>query len=327
MKKHFKIRRSLSLSVLCLCLLLTACGAHGGSTAGEAPAEAPGSGALPAETAPGGGVEPIVYLTCRIIDGAEDGNLLLAALDSPLAEGHSSARGDVHDGRSVYRLSLSDSFPVYLDGAEAEPGALEDGMPLEIAFNGNVLESFPAQLGDVYGVYGYSTGTAQNPGGGLYDLCGLYLQALDDLWHKDPALNENITVAGLDAGEAPGDLLESERAALAWRFGELHGVEVVTGTFEELRDQGYFSASEISAPAPKEGEESDPKLYEWPDGCLFSIKPNENHTEEIYSLPTIFFDVEKWKSPLAAYILYDCCAGWPAAGTWSGYQVGSEMIS
>lgn len=320
-----------SLLALCLCLLLTACAPAGGGEDDTAGSVSGGGAVSPAEltSPPAGGsdVEPIVCLTCRIIDGAEDGSLLLAALSAPLAEGCGSARDSLHDGRSVYRLALAEDTPVYLDGAAADASVLEDGMPLEITFNGTVLETFPAQLGEVYGVYGHSIGTAQNPGGGLYDLCGLYLQALDDLWHKDPALNENITIAGLDLSQAPGDLLESEAAALAWRFGELHGVEVVTGTFETLRDQGYFAASEISAPAPKEGDEPRPKLYEWPDGCLFSIRPNGNHTEEMYSLPTIFFDVEKWKSPLAAYVLYDCCAVWPAAGTWSGYQVGSEMIS
>lgn len=307
---------------LLLCLLLTACG-PAGSTGGNPPA----ADGAPTETAnrtpDSGSADPVTYLTCRIIDGAEEGDLLLAALDAPLAEGY----GGLHDGRSVYRLPLQEDLPVYLDGGPADASVLEDGMPVEVAFNGNILETFPAQLGEVYGVHGHSLGTAQNPGGGLYDLCGLYLQALDDLWHKDPALNENIALAGLDLSRAPGGLLESEKAALAWRFGEQHGVEVVTGTFEELRDQGYFTASEISAPAPKEGDAPDPKLYEWPDGCLFSIRANEGHTEEIYSLPTIFFDVEKWKSPLAAYVLYDCCAGWPAAGTWSGYQASSEMIS
>lgn len=330
MKTHFRIRRAGLFPVLCLCLLLTACGPSGGE--GSAAGSVSSGGAQPpmepADLSAGdNAVDPIVCLTCRIIDGAEDGDLLLAALSAPLADSRDGSQDGLHDGRSVYRLPLSDKIPVYLDGAAADAGALEDGMPLEIAFNGTVLETFPAQLGEVYGVYGYSISTAQNPGGGLYDLCGLYLQALDDLWNKDPALNENITTAGLDLSEAPGDLLESEAAALAWRFGELHGVEAVTGTFEDLRDQGYFTASEISAPAPKEGDEPGPTLYEWPDGCLFSIKPNGNHTEEMYSLPTIFFDVEKWRSPLAAYVLYDCRAGWPVAGTWSGYQVGSEMIS
>lgn len=316
MKKRYPV----ILLLLCL-TLLPAC--SGTAVPGNPPAPQAEEGPPPDSAATLAEDETPAYLVCRIVDGAEDGELLLAALDASLPEGHEG----LTDGRSVYRLSLTGETPVYLDGKPATAGDLRDGMPVEVAFNGTVLETFPAQPGQVYAVSGFSQGTQQNPGGSLYDLCGLYLQALDDLWNRDPALNENLSLAGLDLSQAPGGLLESERSALAWRFGELHGVEVVTGTFEELAEQGYFTASEISAPAPKEGDESAPKLYEWPDGCLFSIKPNGNHAEEIYSLPTIFFDVEKWKSPLAAYVLYDCSAVWPMLGTWSGYQVGSEMIS
>lgn len=297
-------------AVLCLLLLLPACG--------RAEEDArPGPAASLAED------ETPSVLICRIVDGAEDGDLLLAALDASLPEG----RAGLADGRSVYRLSLTGETPVTLDGEPAAAGDLQDGMPVEISFNGTVLETFPAQLGEVYAVSGFSLGTPQNPGGSLYDLCGLYLQALDDLWNKDPALNEGISLAGLDLSQAPGGLLESERSALAWRFGEVHGVETVTGTFEELADQGYFEASAVSTPAPENGEDFSRFWYQWPDGCLFSITPNSGHEGETHSLPTLFFDVEKWKSPLAAYVLYDCSAVWPELGTWSGYQVDSEMIS
>ena len=44
-------------------------------------------------------------------------------------------------------------------------------------------------------------------------------------------------------------------------------------------------------------------------------------------LPVLFFDAEKWRSSLGAYCFYDCSAVWPEMGTWSGYQIGSEMIS
>jgi len=60
---------------------------------------------------------------------------------------------------------------------------------------------------------------------------------------------------------------------------------------------------------------------------LFSITPNEDHEGEACSLPTLFFNAEKWRSSLGAYFFHDCSAMWPEAGTWSGYQIGSEMIS
>lgn len=317
----------LILGAVCLCLL-AGCGPARGNGGAISPVEK-GAAALEGDgVSPGSAVslaedETPAYLTCRIVDGAEEGELLLAALDGALYGGCEG----FHDGRSVYRLTLAENTPVLLDGEPAGAGDLQDGMPLEISFNGNILETFPAQLGEVYEVRGFSIGTRQNPGGSEYDLCGLYLQVLDDLWNKDPALNENISLAGLDLSRAPGGLLESEKAALAWRFGELHGVEAVTGTFEELAEQGYFESGSLSTPAPEEGEDLGHLWYQWPDGCLFSITPNDGHEGEAYSLPVLFFNAEKWKSPLAAYCLYDCSAVWPAGGTWSGYQIGSEMIS
>lgn len=293
--------RTLTLLALCLCLP-SACGG------GELP-EAPNTEPDAAQASPSG--EGPLYITCRIVDGAGDGELLLAELGG---------------GIGVYRLSVSD-IPVTLDGEEADASALEDGMPIDISFNGEIMETFPAQLGEVYGIAAYSIGRGRNLAGTCYDLCGLYLQVLDDLWKKDPALNENIAVAGLDLSQAPGGLTDSEKAALAWRFGELHGVEVVTGTFEELEEQGYFTSYAISTPAPEEGEDFSHIWNQWEDGCLFSITPNENHEGEIYSLPVLFFNAEKWRTPLAAYFFYDCFAGWAETGTWNGYTVGAEMIS
>lgn len=330
---------------LMLCLILTllcACAPAAGE-AGPTPGLTPGPAQTPAGGADGASTQPPslardevpAWVACRIVDGAEEGELLLAELDGALND-HEDSRCD---GKSVYRLSLSgercreitlpdgetvnamlanNGVALYLDGEPAELADLEDGMPVEISFNGFVAESFPAQLGEVYELHAYSIGSRQCPGGGLFDLCGLYLQVLDDLWEKDPGLNSGITTAGLDLSQAPGELLDSEKSALAWRFGELHGVEVVEGTYEELAEQGWFTAVSQDPERP---------LYQWEDGCLFSIRANESHQGEIYSLPTLFFDAQKWRSPLGAYFLEDCSAGWPEMGTWTGYQIGAEAIS
>ena len=327
---------------LALCLSLTACGSAPAESA-ESPVPGGDSGTVqtgvpetPADPGSGWDSSPTTVLTCRIVDGAEDGNLLLAELGEGLygeagvyrlnlAKGGS--RATITYGGRPAGESRPTAVPVYLDGEAADASALEDGMTVDVTFNGRVMETFPAQLGETYSVTAWSVGTEKNPGGSCYDLCGLYLQVLDDLWEKDKGLNENISTAGLDLSQAPGGLTKSEKAALAWRFGETHGVEVVTGTFEELKEQGYFSASAVSTSKPEDGEDS-PLWYQWEDGCLFSIKSNEEmHAEEAYSLPTLFFTADKWRSPLGAYGFYDCSAVWPEFGTWSGYNIGSEMIS
>ena len=279
--------------------------------------------------------ETPAWVACRIVDGAEEGELLLAELEHELAP-HEDSR---HDGRSVYRLSLNkvrcyeepgpdgNTLAVmtanggvcgYLDGEPAQASDLKDGMNVEISFNGTVLESFPAQFGEAYELHAWSIGSEQCPGGSYYDLCGLYLQVLDDLWRKDPGLNSNIAIAGLDLSEAPGELLESEKEALSWRFGEIHGVEAVRGSYEELAAEGYFTPVSDDPGYP---------LYQWENGCLFSITAAGGHEEEAYSLPTLFFDAEKWCSPLGAYYFKDCFAAWPEMGTWSGYTIGGEAIS
>ena len=319
--------------ILALCLCLTAC------APAETP-EAPGGMEPPAADLPGGEAPPSLaedeepaVLTCRIVDGAEDGDLLLAELGGGLYGG-------------VYRLNLESggpeetliynsipgipagkaepaAVPVRLDGEAADASALEDGMVVEVAFNGSVLESFPAQFGEVYSLSAWSRGQEKNPMGTAYDLCGLYLQVLDDLWEKDKGLNENISLAGLDLSNAPGELAESEKAALAWRFGEMHGVEVVTGTFQELREQGYFTAESLGEDAPEGAA-----CLHWEDGCFFKIEPNEDHEDEVYSTwSVLFFNAEKWRSSLGTYTFYDCSAMWSQGGTWTGYQIGSEMIS
>lgn len=209
--------------ILTLCLLLTACAPAAETPESPARTEGPAAPADPAGVPPSlaEDEEPTV-LTCRVVDGAEDGNLLLAELDEGL-----------YGGTGVYRLNVKD-VPVTLDGEAAEPSVLEDGMAVDVAFNGHVLESFPAQLGEVYSVSAWSRGRGRNGGGTMFDLCGLYLQVLDDLWKKDPALNEDVSQIALDLSQAPGELTEGEKLALVHRFGELHGVEAFAATFEEL---------------------------------------------------------------------------------------------
>ena len=297
--------------ILTLCLLLTACAPAAETPESPARTEGPAAPADPAGVPPSlaEDEEPTV-LTCRVVDGAEDGNLLLAELDEGL-----------YGGTGVYRLNVKD-VPVTLDGEAAEPSVLEDGMAVDVAFNGHVLESFPAQLGEVYSVSAWSRGRGRNGGGTMFDLCGLYLQVLDDLWEKDKGLNENVSQIALDLSQAPGELTEGEKAALVHRFGELHGVEAFAATFEELKEQGYLTSEPLGDGAPEGAA-----FLHWEDGCLFSITPSEDHEGENYSLPTLFFNAEKWRSSLGAYGFYDCSAGWGQVSTWNGYQIGSEMIS
>lgn len=232
--------------------------------------------------------------TFTIVDGAENGVLTLAG------------EGD------VYTLSV-ENVPVTLDGEAADASALEDGMHIAIAYERS-LETYPCQLAGVSGVQAYSVGSQEEPGGGYFDLCGLYLRVLDDLWNKDAGLNGDARYVSVDLSEAPGGLTDAEKAAVAWVFADAHDAVPLTLTYTELMEEGYLT------------DDGGPGY--WEDGVLFSIDVIlETDVGGNYSLPTIRFNAQKWRSGLGAYFLMDCSAVWPETGTWTTYTVGDEAIS
>lgn len=203
-----------------------------------------------------------------MVAGAETGNLVLAANDGSAGE--------------VYTLStegLSLDRPV------------ENGELINVYYE-IVLETYPAQFGGVTAVE--HTRTERD------DRCGLYLQVLEDLWEVDPGLNTELEELGVDFSGLT-DLTESEKAALAWVFGNAHGLIPITGTWDELVEQGYIDGENLV----------------WNgSGCLFSLTGSAEEG----------FTAEKWASGLGIYIFSNCTAQQNADGTWS-YTVGAEAIS
>ncbi|MBE6112944.1 MAG: hypothetical protein E7195_08030 [Peptococcaceae bacterium] len=251
--------------------------------------------------------EPV---TLCIVDGAETGNLVLAG----------------ETASDVYTLSV-EGITVYLDGEKADASVLEDGMKIDIVHSGEILETYPASFGDIKWIDAYSLGTEKNPGGSYYDLCGLYLKVLDDLWEKDSGLNGEINYVSVDLSKAPGNLTDGEKAAIAWIFGGNHNVTALTLPSDELAEQGYFTEISLSYMGKGDGaDEKERKIYQWDDGVLFTIVDTREE-EELYSLPVIKFDAMKWRTPLGAYYFSNCSAVWPQIGTWSSYNVEHEMIS
>ena len=289
------MRRRLWALALACGLLLTGCGQMGEGSAD------PGDGSAGKSNAAQGGV-----LSLRIVDGAETGELVLAG----------------EEAGAVYTLSVGKT-PVYLDGDLSDAAALEDGMMADIAYDGGIMESYPGRFGAVRSISVYSRGTEQNPGGSLYDLCGLYLQVLEDLWQADDGLNGGAESISVDLSQAPGDLTRGEQEAITWIFSGKHDVQGLSLTQDELAEQGYLTEVELSG----DGDKDQPALYQWDNGVLFTITPDESAEGEIYSLPTVCFDAKKWRSPLGAYYFSGCKALWAEMGSWSSYTVESEAIS
>ena len=155
------MKAKLPALLLTLTLSLTACGAAPAASGSQSSPDLSGAHALPQtmeETPP----VDLPTLRLTLVDGAGTDTLLLAG----------------ETAGEVYTVP-ADSFPLTLDGEPADASVLEDGMPITLAYTG-IEESFPARL-SVAAAETYSLGTEKNPGGGFYDLCGLYLQVLSDL--------------------------------------------------------------------------------------------------------------------------------------------------
>ena len=241
---------------------------------GAAGSGAPVPGGTPSGEAQAGGetAQPAsVTVTCRVV-AAEDGQLLLAGQG---------------DDTNIYTLFR-------------EEDDLHPGEVVKVCYSGGLLETWPVQFGGV--------ASAEVCPGGFDDLCVLYLRVLEDLWTVDPGLNgEDLTYIGVDLSDT--SLSDSEQAAVAWTFAARHGGEPVSGTWEELADQGYI----------------DKEHLQWEDGCLFTI--TEKPVVGSYDLRPIAFDAQKWRSGLGAYYFADCTSVQAQNGLWQGYNIGAEAIS
>lgn len=240
--------------------------------------------------------KPPWFLTCRIVDGAESGQLLLAE------------QGDT--ATSIYTLSM--------DSLTFEPQFIEplrSGQLINVYYE-SFTEAWPMNFGGVSAIEILEVG--------FDDRCSLYLQVLEDLWEADSGLNNGVEVIGMDLSQT--SLSPSEQAAVGWIFAGRHGAEVVDGTLNELVEQGWITATPLSI-SGSGTDLSEPKhyFYEWENGCHFSI--TEQPMEGTYSLVPVTFDAQKWRSSLGAYWFCDCTAVQSALGEWSDYSIGSEVIS
>lgn len=217
-------------------------------------------------------------MVCRVVQ-EEDGSLLLAKMDG--------SRTDLYTA-SVRGAEVTDEA-----GRRAE---IEEGDLVDVTFSGDIQETYPAQLGNVSQVIVQKDG--------FDDLCDLYLEVLEDLMEEDKALAHGVTQLGLDLSKTR--LSPAEQSAIALVLEWEEDLPVVTGTWQELVDQGYI-----------DGE----NLY-WEDGLFLSIEEQEGTGEN-----AVTFDAQSWRSGLGAYFFCDCTASRSAHGHWSDYKVGSFAIS
>jgi hypothetical protein len=179
------------------------------------------------------------------------------------------------------------------DNQAVEASALKNGQRIEIGFSGAIMESYPGQLAGIE----YIKIVRQND-----DLVGFYQTVIDDLWQTDEGLNADIDYIALDLSQIT-NLSEEEKQALVYLTSGQYGLIGLTGTYDELVEQGYI-----------DGE----NLY-FEKGVLFTFDI------ESISEDKMKFDVTKWRSGLGAYFFLDCEAKKTKEG-WT-YTVGNEAIS
>ena len=179
------------------------------------------------------------------------------------------------------------------ENKSADTSALKAGQEVEIGYSGGIMESYPAQLGKP----AYIKITRQ---GG--DLVGFYQTILKDLWKVDEGLNPESGVLAFDLTQVE-NLNEAEKSALVYIVSEASGLTGITGTFDELSEQGYINKE---------------KLY-FEDGMLIEFELTDV-TEESF-----MFNIRKWRSGTGAYFFNDCKAV-KTGDDWQ-YTVGSEAIS
>lgn len=170
------------------------------------------------------------------------------------------------------------------------------------------IETFPATLGEVEGIYVSNQDTDTDSDRMRYDLSGLYLKVLEDLWATDPGLNTDSQYISVDLSQAPGDLTEGEKSAIAWIFSSRHNAQMLTLSYEELTDQGYV------------------KELTFDKGILFCINSTYEQKKSPYS-PATTFDARKWRSGDGAIFFNHCQVIRSENGTWKNYKVGDFAIS
>ena len=296
------MKRSLSLllALALLCALLAGCA---------------GKAACP-PASDGGDQEPLpktegAVARCRVVAVGEGNTLLLADVDSE--------RGD------IYTL---DAGELSLEHDQAELGELLDdgqlavGALVEVAFGGDILESYPALFGGVERI----TVLPDE----FDDRCALYLRVLGDLWGKDEGLNGDVKYISVDL--AATSLTPAERSAVAWTFAQSHSAEPMELSYEQLCAEGYISGLT--------GENAFPQ---WEKGILFTItetaepvpfslldmsEGEEPSMSRCNIKNTVSFDVSKWRTALGAYGFSECVAMQSDDGVWGDYHInGGEWIS
>lgn len=211
------------------------------------------------ETIPEDKEEDMVTYTGKIIEKRQERGTYLIASDG------TEGLLDVH----VLETKLIEN------GSSITDDAIMPGMVVEVTFNGMVLESYPGQI------YASKIEVISRED----DLVSLYLDILKQVYENDEGLNGDISMIAVDLSKAD-NVSEGEKEAILYQAWQLFGMEVIPGTYEELKEQGYISSDG----------------YDFLDGVLLKIETLQVDTDSFQ------FAASKWRSGTGANFYMDCRA-------------------
>lgn len=188
--------------------------------------------------------------------------------------------------------SSSDLYIVSTD-IDFDSDKIKAGSIIKIGYDGTIMESYPAKFGGVQ----YVKLIEQKD-----DFVGLYEKVFDKLWETDKGLNTSIDILAFDLSQTT-NLTDAEKNGLIFVLGNKYSLETVSGTFEQLSEEGYIDKE---------------KLY-FENGILFSFEVTKE------SKDSFKFNARKWRSGRGAYFFQDCTAEKTKDG-WD-FKIGSEAIS
>lgn len=154
------------------------------------------------------------------------------------------------------------------------PSNVEVGDIISFEFDGLVMESYPAQIGNVQNL------TVDKKDG---NLIGIYLEAFEELQNTDRELGANASELAIDLTEV-SNLSEDEKSALVHLLMSKLDVYIYEITFEELEEQGKIL------------DEDGFKSY--PNGVLYEISSEAGEKN-------FMFNISKWVSSRGAYGFYE----------------------
>ena len=197
-----------------------------------------------------------VIFTAEVL---EVNNSLLVAPDKDSNEYKSSDKISV---------GLKDAEITGIEGEAITMQELKVGDLLQITYNGMIAESYPAQIGaSKIKVIGHNI------------LIDGYLALIDDIYREDSGLNGEIEIIALDT-TGWIEITDYEKEMILQEMEDIYSLEIMEGTYEELRDQGLINEED---------------LY-FPNGILITItEMNYNERKE-----KINYSIKKWRGGLGA---------------------------